>query len=58
MLGILKIEQLNERISNLDEIQVMSIVNIVRIFSFVLSLKILINISTKIQVLEKSSKTD
>ena len=54
ILDSLKIEQLNERITNLDDIYVMSIVNIISIIIFVLSPKKLTNLSAKIQVLEKS----
>ena len=56
MLDSLKMKWLNERISNLDGIQVMSAVNINIIF--VLSLKKLVNLSAKIQSLEKPNKTD
>ena len=58
MLDSLKMEQLNERISNLDGIYVMSIVNIISFIIFVLSLKKLVNLSAKIQALEKLNKTD
>ena len=49
MLDSLKMEQLNERTSSLDGIYAMSNVNIVSILIFVLSLKMLTNLSAKIQ---------
>ena len=58
MLDSSEMEWLNERISNLDGIYVMSIVNIISIIIFVLSLKMLINLSAKIQALEKLNKSD
>ena len=54
----LKMEQLNERITNLDGIYVMSIVNIIRFTIFYLITKKLVDPSAKIQSLEKSNKAD
>ena len=51
-------EWLNERISNLDGIYVMSIVTTINFIIFVLSLKMVVNLSAKIQALEKPKKTD
>ena len=51
-LESLKMEWLNERVSNLDEIYEMSIINIISFDIFVLSLNTLINLSAKIQALE------
>ena len=53
----LKIEQLNEGIIDLDGVRVMPIININLIIP-VLSLKKLIDINAKIQVLEKLIKMD
>ena len=58
ILDGLKIEWLNERITNLDKIYVTSIVNIISFIIFVLSLKKLVNLSAKIQSLEKPNKID
>ena len=53
----LEMEWLNERISNVDGIYIITI-NIIISITFVLSIKILINLSAKIQALEKPDKTD
>ena len=57
VLDSLKMEQLNERIYNLGGVYVMSVV-IISFIIFVLSLKQLVNLSAKIQALEKPSKAD
>ena len=49
MLDSLKMKWLNERISNLDGIYVMSIVSIISFIIFDLSLKKLVNVSANIQ---------
>ena len=55
-LNGLKMEGLNERISNLDGIYTSPVVNIISFIIFVLSLKKLNNLSAKIQVLHTGLK--
>ena len=52
MLDSMKIEQLSERMSNLDGI-LMSIVTTISIIIFVLSLKQLVDLNAKVRALEK-----
>ena len=56
--GLKKMEQLNKVIINLDGIYVMSIIYIISLIILILFLKKLIDMSAKIQVLEKFTKTD
>ena len=58
MLNSLKMKQLNERIMNWDGIYIMSIVNIISFIIFILLPKKLVNLSAKIQALEKPNKID
>lgn len=53
-----KIEQLSKAIINIDGIYVMSIIYIISLIILILFLKKLADMSAKIQVLEKFTKTD
>lgn len=52
-LDSLKLEWLNETITNLDGVYIRSLVNIISIIIFVLSLKKLGSLSAKMQAFEK-----
>lgn len=56
ILDCLKLELLNERISNLHGINVRSIASIISFMIFLLPLKMLINLSAIMQALEKYEK--